>query len=384
MAVMSSWHTTWFRQLLKTKLIWLTGLYAVLNLLMLVLKSNAGDAELLALVYNTRFLLFLVYGWLLANLFDAKILKAQALKIVFLSSVAVGLFGLVQFTLLPEDALTHFGYSRANGVLPAFFIDNKPGFERVMSSLRDPNSLGSYLIIIIALASAFYIKNRDNIKKKFYLGVAILSGWCLFLTFSRSAWLGAIVTLAALAFLVAKHINLKKILIPSTVVLIVVLSGLVALRNNYAIKNIVFHADESTVLEDPNELRARFFKESLQSVMQQPLGHGLGTAGLVSIRNTQQGTVLTENYYLQVAYETGLLGLLLFMAILWLVAKRLYELAPQSFLAVALLASLAGLMVTNFLVHIWSNEAVAYTWWGLVGLLLEGPGKKLAANKNRA
>src|SRR5690606_37362463 len=88
--------------------------------------------------------------------------------------------------------------------------------------------------------------------------------------------------------------------------------------------------------------------------------------GIVSIRNDKQGVVLNENYYLQILYEVGIVGLVLFIAILAVVAVRLYR--RRSTFALALLAAFIGLAATNFLVHIWSVEALAYTWWGLAGL----------------
>ena len=92
---------------------------------------------------------------------------------------------------------------------------------------------------------------------------------------------------------------------------------------------------------------------------------------LASIRNNTQGTILNENYYLQIGTEVGIFGLGLFLAILFVVARRLYWLRSNP-LALALLASFVGLAVTNLLVHIWSNEAVAYTWWGLAALTITG------------
>jgi len=151
-------------------------------------------------------------------------------------------------------------------------------------------------------------------------------------------------------------------------VLVVVGVGLAALWQTYLVQNVILHADKSTVLEDPNQLRVRFFKESVQDIVQNPLGHGPGTAGLVSVRNNRQGTILNENCYLQIGTEVGLIGLALFVAILIWVGIRLWR--AQNPVARALLASFVGLALTNFLVHIWSNEAVAYTWWGLAGIVL--------------
>ena len=79
--------------------------------------------------------------------------------------------------------------------------------------------------------------------------------------------------------------------------------------------------------------------------------------------------MLTENYYLQILHELGVIGLALFLAICVLVAKKLFKKRSNT-IALALLASFAGLAITNFLVHIWANEAVAYTWWGLAGVLI--------------
>ena len=129
---------------------------------------------------------------------------------------------------------------------------------------------------------------------------------------------------------------------------------------------MVFHADESTVLEDPNQLRARFWQESIEDIVQNPFGSGPGTAGLASIKNDVQGIILNENYYLQIGTEVGVVGLAIFLAILATTAYRLW--GVQGIAAAGLFASFIGLAFTNALVHIWSNEAVAYTWWGLAGL----------------
>jgi O-antigen ligase len=175
--------------------------------------------------------------------------------------------------------------------------------------------------------------------------------------------------------LVRQH---KKLIIVAGVVLLVLAGAAVSAKDTYFVQNVIFHADESTVLEDPNELRVRFWSESWQSAVTDPLGHGPGTAGLASIRNDVQGTVLNENYYLQILYEVGFVGLLLLLAIIGVVGLLLYNTFrhEKNTVALGVLAALAGLLVTNFLVHIWSNEAVAYTFWALAGLYVVAVKKK--------
>ena len=362
----------WFKQLLKDRLVQLILAYAALTVLLAAIKPADPDAEILGVAYNTRFLLFFLYAVLLTHLFNPKQVLKQSIQVVLAASVIVLLFGIVQYTFLPNNALSHVGYSRQNGVVPAFFIDDKPDLERVMSTLRDPNSLGSYVIIIGSLALAGLLKLKSLDAKKAAKGLLVLGGLCLWFTFSRSAWLGYLLAVAVLFGLMGyqkKKLQLTKThVFISLVALLLVTSTVVAVRNTYFVKNVVFHADESTVLEDPNQLRTRFWQESAKGIVANPIGSGPGTAGLASIKNEKQGTILNESYYLQIGTEIGVVGLGIFLAILALCCYRLWGM--QGTVAAGLFASLVGLVFTNALVHIWSNEAVAYTWWGLAGLIM--------------
>ena len=154
--LLASVQQSWFRQMLKEKIVWLIVAYCALNIVYAIVKKTDQDAEILGIVYGTRFYIFFLYGMLLAKLYDAKKLLKQSITVVMVVASIVLFFGVVQYILLPNDALTHVGYQRPTGVLPAFFIDDKPDLERVMSTLRDPNSFGSYVIIVGILAFAVF------------------------------------------------------------------------------------------------------------------------------------------------------------------------------------------------------------------------------------
>lgn len=372
---LASVRRPWFMGFLKQPLVMLIIAYASLTLLLAIIQPTDTDAELLGLIYNTRFLVFFLYGWLLTKYFDTEIIQRLAIKTVLFVGLIVSFVGVLQYLVLPNDVMQYFGYSRENGALSAFYIDNKPDLERVMSTIRDPNSLGSYLIIIISFCTAMLCGKSKHQSRKFLITLLILSGLCLVFTFSRSAWLGLILSAGVLALFGLgitrqKIYRYKKpILLGVVAMIIAVASILVSAKDSYFVQNVIFHADASTMLEDPNELRIRFVQESVQDIAANPFGSGPGTAGLASIRNDLQGVKLNENYYLQIATEVGLLGLGLFMAILYFIGRKLIALR-QDMLALGLLAALAGLLFTNLLVHIWANEAVAYTWWGLCGLVI--------------
>jgi len=376
LVVMASLSKPWFAQLFRSPLLWLIALYGLLTLALGITSSTDPRAETLGIVYNLRFFLFFIYALLLAKLYDPVSIRRKAIKIVLAIGILVSLFGVIQYTVLPDQALTHVGYSRENGVLPAFFIDDKLDLERAMSTIRDPNTLGSYLIIIIALLVAAVLAVRSKDLRRIAVGGLLLAGLALLFTFSRSSWIGALAALLVFGLIyiahkyeVGKFLRQHKLYVVLAAVAIAIFgAGLFVARDSYVVQNVIFHADESTELEDPNELRLRFWQESLDTAAENPLGHGPGTAGLASIQSDE--VVLNENYYLQILHEVGIIGLALFLTILVIVALKLYGYyrSERNIFALALFAAFIGLSITNFLVHIWANEAVAYTFWGLAGL----------------
>lgn len=363
---------SWFKNWIKNWLVIVIVVYALHTLLLAAFRPTDIDAEILGITFNLRYLIFFLYAWLLTKWLPVVQLQKTALKVVFASALGVVSIGLIQYFILPIDFLAHFGYSKANGVLPSFLIDNKPDLVRIMSTIRDPNSLGSYLVIILSLLTARILQTKRKDRIRWY-AFWLMSALALFLTFSRSALLGLGLSVAIFSSLFIKNkMNLSRTAIRNIIIIVVAMVGILAaglfvMRDSYFVKNTVFHADERTVEESPNQKRLRFTEESIQMIKDVPVGYGPGTAGSASQQNNIQGSRLTENYYLQLALEVGIVGLVLFLIIAVMVAINLLG-QSHNLYALALLSSLAGLALTNMFLHIWSNEAVAYIWWGLAGL----------------
>lgn len=362
-----------------TKLFWwilgLTVVYGLLHLILLFATDQPYDTGFLATAYNLRIFCYFIIGYSLALLSaNSKLLTTRMVRLLIILSTVVCLVGLAQW-LLPKDLMTHFGYSIDRGVKPNFFIDDKPDLPRIMSTIRDPNSLGAFLILPIVILLGALIKGWKTNRRMLLSGLLLLHTLALFLTFSRSAFLAAL--LAAAAFLAFSYRNplirgAKRFAIPLAVGLVLIIGGAFILRDQYVVQNVILHSDESTTLADPNELRVALVQKGIDGVIDDPEGHGPGTAGLVSTK--LPNGLLTENYYLQIAYEVGLLGLLIFLGLLYFILKTLWA-SRKNALAIYLLASFAGLAFMNLLLHTWANEAVTAAWFLLTGLSLT-PGKK--------
>lgn len=374
--------TAYRRNLFKGKYFWhfaLGGAYVLIHLLFVLFDSGDDTySAIVGSVYNSRLLAFLLLGLVVGTAKLGERYLKWLLTLAVLIASAVALFGVLQY-FLPPDLLTHVGYSLERGVKPLFFIDDKPDFPRVMSTLKDPNSLGAYLIAPILLCGYSYFKRQVNEKlfiRPFKQGTLLcLTGIMLLalgLTFSRGAVIAMTLSTVTLLYIVTGQRVLsfvKKRWIYILASLLLVLFFAFLIRNTYVFQNVFFHADQATVLEDPNELRVSLFRNVVDDIGRTPLGHGPGTAGLVSINNPKGG-VLTENYYVQIAYEVGWLGLTLFVAILSLIACQLYKIARKSPASAVLFASLIGYLFYSLLIHLWSNEAVALQWWLLAGVVL--------------
>ena len=360
----------------------LAGLSVIYGLLHLgfVLFDQDDDtySAIAGSVFNIRILVYLLLGIVVGSLPQAKTYMKHLLTAAVLIASAVSVFGVAQY-FLPPDLLENVGYSLERGVKPLFFIDDRADLPRVMSTLKDPNSYGAYLIIPILLTGWTLMKKSDRAKLfSIHIAGSVLAVMlfvqltAFVMTFSRGAFLGLVLSFVALLFLTQGHQMLqllKKYWLILLATVIALIGLLFVFRDSVLVQDYVFHAAVSSNDLDPNAKRVSLQQEAVEDIFDMPLGYGPGSAGLIAISNPQGG-ILTENYYLQIAYEVGLLGVSIFVAILFTVCLCLYKASNKQPIAVFMLASFVGYAFYSLLIHLWSNEAVALQWWLLCGVVL--------------
>lgn len=367
---------------------WLFGLsaaYLLVHLLLWWLYPEIYQrSAILGTIYNMRLPGFLLLGYGAILLHPAKFAFSSVLRLAIIVGSVVAILGIVQY-FLPKDILTHVGYGIDRGVRPSFFIDDHPDFPRVMSTLREPNALGAYLIVPIVALVGSLLRAQNMRVRVWCASLLFVQGLALFLTSSRSAWLGAALAVALVVWWSKSsefvHL-LKRWWQPAVVVGACLLLVGLAAQDSQFVKSHITHSTPELVEDlDSNDYHWLLFRQGVEAVVAQPFGHGPGTAGIVSIQNPN-GAFLTENYYVQIAYEVGVVGLALFAIISVVVYVWLYR--RHDFAAAVLLASFWAYVLTNSLLHTWSNEAVAAQWWLLAGLgLCLVVSKKSSASANR-
>lgn len=352
--------------LLSSRLVRIIAAYVGLNIVAATIAHVTGGVSTKALLYglllNVRFLVWFIVVWLAASRSDW--LQNSWQKLIVPPLLVVAIFALLQFFVLPADFLAHFGYNAQTTIPPAQTINQDTPTIRAQSFLRGPNPLGAYLMLgigLLAIATMRFWRKAAAI---------ILSTFALFVTFSRSAWVGLLGMGSALILL---QFNRKQLKLIAAVVLVAAcfLAGaMFAQRHNDGLQNALFHVnDDSTAATTSNSGHVSAMTQSFNEIVREPFGRGPGSAGPASVYN-QLGTPRnSENYVLSVGQELGWVGIGLF---LWIIGEAAYMLYVRKaeHLHRGLLATLIGLCIVSLFSYVWVDPTIAYLWWGLAGIAL--------------
>ncbi|HXE10031.1 MAG TPA: O-antigen ligase family protein, partial [Verrucomicrobiae bacterium] len=281
---------------LSRRLVWLILLYMLLNVIWGLLALNQHDVTAKALGYgliiNLRFLVFFLVTWAVALRMSR--LRSHWQWMVYWPAMGVAAFGLLQIFILPHDFLRHFGYGPAT-ILPFETINHNSHYVRIMSTLRGANPLGAYLIIPISLLAVLLLRKRSRtwLQAGFLLELLVV----LFFSFSRSAWIGAGLSIATILLLSIRTRPARRVTVAVIAGLILVAVGTTAMfRHNARFENFVFHTQTNSAIKDTsNEDHLSALKNGTKDIWHQPLGHGPGTAGPASIYNTGHQPRIAEN-----------------------------------------------------------------------------------------
>lgn len=362
-----------FGRVLRQPLALLILIYAALHGVLVLAYDNAVEPSLAGLMTNLRFLaIFLVAQLLVAALPGLSgRLRRWLAALTLVSGLIVAGLGILQVTVVPPTFLEQFGYDKQTSIAPFITIDENPEALRAFATLRGPNTFGMFLLLPMAMLVVLAARRR--FLTYVIPGLALVLT-ALLLSGSRSAWIGAVVTLVTLGLLLLGQQRLWRLARRYGLYAgLAVIALVVAAFEVPALRLAIFHSSpgDSSLTEGSTDQHWLATAGGIADALAHPLGRGPGQAGPASFYEPSGGRI-AENYYVQVTQETGWLGLALLLAILWLVARRLWRLAAGKrppLVAASLLASFCGIAVINIFLHGWADDPTALVWWALAGLL---------------
>ncbi len=350
------------RQRLRGPLPLLVAAFAAVAILATLLGRPEPRAVLAGLRYDIEPFLLLLLGLLVGT----KALARRMSKLILATGVIVGIVAALQATVLPRDFMVRFGYGPTT-IQPFRLVDPAIDTIRVPSTLGGPNQLGAYIILPLLLAVVLLAGRR------FFPGsvgaVAGLAG--LVTSHSRGAILGAVAGLISLALFLRGRVAaiVVALAVVATGVGGVLLLSRAGSDTASTLQYYVFHARaDSGKLRGSTNQHLHALSAGVDRTKANPVfGTGLGTAGPASFSSSRP--FIPENQYLQIAIETGVVGLGLFLAIFSYLAWRLYH-ARSLPLARALFGTLAAISVISLVLHAWTDSTLAFVWSIAAGTVL--------------
>lgn len=291
-----------------------------------------------------------------------------------LGGALVGLVGLLQFAGLNLVPLigSKVGFSDDSLLVE--------GVRRVNSVYGHPNNLGLYMGRIWPLAAALALwawrSSAPRWRAGLYALAALLALGGLAVSFSRGAYLGALVAAAALAasLLPRRAWASRRVILP--------LAGLATLGLVAVIAVVALDIERFNPFGASSGIRLKTWASALAMLRDHPLGVGLDQFGQFypqyidpSLADTNEiNTAHPHNLLLDIALRLGPLGLVAFA---WLVARLLRQLwpDPQSprYLAAGLLAATCAALAHGLVDSFYFWPDLAFAFWMFVALAQAPP-----------
>jgi len=224
------------------------------------------------------------------------------------------------------------------------------------------NGLAAFEAQLALFCLGIYAFTKAKVIKLALLGFVLTCGYCLMFAFSRGGYLGF---LGGLLFLGVVH-ERKLLIIFFTIVL-----GWQAFVP-VAVTERIFMTYEDGQIDSSAGERVTIWEDAVTLVPQQPIfGTGFNTYEFMGRVEEYKDT---HNIYLKILVETGILGVGMFLALLWKsfrIGYRLFRIAEDPFfrgLGLGVAAYVVCAVIVNLFGDRWMYLQVNGYLWALLGL----------------
>lgn len=357
--------------LLKDPLLILIGIYILLHVttaLFSLLNGLSLSSIVAGLLIDLRFVVYFSLVYICILLFPE--MRKNFLKIFMFGAIIVMIFAILQAFVLPIDILKYIGYGQ-NTIQPYLTVDENLDYIRINSTLRGPNSLGAYAVIVLSFIGAAILKRKIPPMKqsKVMASILVVGGLvALWYSYSRSALIATVVAIGITLLVIFRSKLSRRVWIVGAIIIFAIIGGLYAIRDSDFVSNVILHDNPTTgSIDTSNQGHVVSIQESVSRMLTQPLGSGIGSGGSASLFG--DSPLVIENYYLLVAHEVGWLGLAMLIIIFVMMLVRLWS-SRMSYVALSVFVSGIGIAIMALLLPIWADDTVSIIWWGLAGVAI--------------
>ena len=354
----------------KTNKYWVFALIALNILISVLFISPRGE--------NTTYYALKSLEWLTLAIFTLNVSReAGYRRVLAISLVVSGVFQSLiafgQFLVQHSLGLRIFGEQVIGKYISGVAKIDLDGekFIRAYGTFAHPNQLSAFLIVTCATAIYLFLQGSRSKQKVFYAISLVIMVLGNYLTFSRSGLLALYISLALILILLIKKTKLeyKKLLVTiiiTTILAITVLFPYLNARTNTAPTNFN---------------RTLYNKAGVEIFKAHPI-FGVGIGNMIPEMSKQLDLKESwqiqppHNFFLEVACETGIIGLILILILFTKVLKagisriRNQE-GDELIYAIILTSAFCALIFLMFFDHyFYTLQQTQLLLWLLIGMIL--------------
>ncbi len=306
--------------------------------------------------------LFVYISILLMVFIISRDLDKRSLNILLiclvLAATLVALLGIYQYTT---------GNMGGHGWVD---IETNPNLKaRAYSTMDNPNILAEYLVIACSISVALFLDSRNFIRKILLLGTTGIILLGLILTFSRGGWLAFALSL----FIIAIAENKK----------IIPLGILIGIISLFFLPEVVMDRlmTIGSLEDSSNAYRFSIWAAALGILKDfWPSGVGLGyEAFMKAYPNYMLAGIKAahaHNSYLQIAIETGIFGLIIFIISVFktystgLLIRLKSGYSFQKRISAAALGAISGLLLHGLVEHVLFDYRIIFSFWLMIAVVV--------------
>jgi len=245
---------------------------------------------------------------------------------------------------------------------------------RVVSTFDNPNVLAEYLIMSLPVLMALFLISKKRSERFGWFILGVTGAACLVLTWSRGAWLGMMAGIV-IFFLIYSRKTMVVMLFGVAAVPFLPFVLPASIVNRFmSIGNL---ADSST------NYRVNIWRGTLEMIedhLLSGIGIGNGAFSVVYPKYSLMGIESaphSHNLYLQITLETGIFGILIFAAVIFIFCQcAISQYADKSYkpndrnrlLSAAAFSGIAAVLVQGMTDYVWYNYRIFLLFWLLIGL----------------
>ena len=332
---------------------------AALSMVNLVNLHASLDALLLLSAYFFFF-------WIVRENFNSKNDINLLLGLMVITATLLAIYGIYQH-MAGFDALAQYAAERDIVI---------GGQSRVFATFISPNALAGYLALVVPLNIFLFLDEKIAWKKTLLVISSGVMGCCIVLTYSRGGCVALFVAILTMVLLMSKK-RKKQLLSILAILAIIVFLGCF-LAQYFSSPSTAAYEGFTTSSGAKTSFGGRtlLWRGALTIAKTHPfLGSGIGTFSSVYSKYQYGGLFSrhAHNTYLEILAETGFLGFLLFIVILYKILRRQFEIATKAKdkyfkdFGLVLLAASLGFVVHNFADFVWHIPIIGLNFWILAG-----------------